>query len=80
MVNEIPSEMDLAPSTATPNTKTVHVGAKRYQALTAAAIEVSYQCKRQFTASQVMHYLVERYTSDAVAKMIAEYKPSETTS
>ncbi|WP_256345504.1 hypothetical protein [Pseudomonas sp. F1002] len=80
MANEINSEMDLTPSTAAPNTKTVHVGLKPYQALTVAAIEISYQCKRQFTASQVMRYLIERYTSDAVAKMIAEYKPSETTS
>ncbi len=63
-----------------PNTKTVHVGAERYKILTAAAIEVSYKCGRQFTPSQIMHYLVEHLTTEAVSKMISELKPSAPTS
>lgn len=58
-----------------PKTKTVHVGMDRYSALADAAIELSYQCKRQFTAGQIMKYLIDHYTEDALQKLKQETLP-----
>lgn len=44
-----------------PNTKVIYVGAPRYKALTAVAIEVSHKTGRLISPSQVSHYLIDHH-------------------
>lgn len=60
-----------------PTTRVVYVGAERYQKLSVDAIAASYKCGRQITASQLIQFLIDNYTSSAIESLIAQMKPSD---
>lgn len=49
--------------------KVVHIGFKRGEKMTDAAIQIGAKCGRVTTASQVVKYLIDNYTEDAISKM-----------
>lgn len=58
------------------DTRVMYVGSDRFKALTNAAIEVSYQGKRQITASQIAKYMVDNFLQEAKEKLLKEIQAS----
>lgn len=58
------------------DTRVMYIGSDRFKALTDAAIDVSYQGKRQITASQMAQYIVDNYLESAMEKLLKEIQES----
>ena len=53
-------------------TKVIYVGTDRFKALCDEAIKLSYEGKRQVTASQLAQYLVDNYIGAAKQQLLKE--------
>lgn len=56
--------------------KVAHIGYDRGVLMTDAAIKVGGKCGRVVSASQVVKYLIDNFTDQAIAKMIRELTSS----
>lgn len=56
-----------------PQTKVAYVGLGRYKKLKEAAIDFSSVHRTQITPSQLLQFLVDKYTDDAMKELIKDF-------
>lgn len=54
------------------NTRVIHIGEERFKTLSDLAIDISYEGKRQITASQMAQYVLDNFMEQARTKLLSE--------
>ncbi|WP_090362678.1 hypothetical protein [Pseudomonas coleopterorum] len=53
-------------------TRVIHIGQERFETLSDLAINISYEGKRQITASQLAQYVLDNFLEQARLKLLSE--------